>query len=198
MRRRVLLGVLAPLARRTGKHYGKGMRQPRVVSIAIEHARQMREQSELIARVNLRRPSVLAALFSVRFVAHLSDEVVAALGANTSVRMVRVAPSVLKHITDSRKKVSQADVDLAVGHLSECVERLEFLVQPQRKGKNFELVAFIPSKKRYLRAPLKFVPAAASKSNEDEWWVQTAIPLSATTVRALLAAGKLRRLFEPN
>lgn len=174
------------------------MRQPIVVQIAVDQARRMHEQSALIAAANSRQRSAVAALFSVRFVANLSDAVVAALGVNTSVRMVRIAPSVQQHIADRRKQASQADVDLAVGRLSECIEHLEFSVLPQRKVGIFELVAFVPSEKRHLRVPLKFIPAAASKSNEDEWWVQTAIPFSAKTLKAALAAGKLRPLFEPN
>jgi hypothetical protein len=157
-----------------------------VTQIASQHAYEIAAHITAVAIANSRRPSAVAALFSIRLVGNLADTTVSALGVETRVRGVKISPEVQQHILKQRRIVSQADADLAVGRLVECVEHLEFWLQPMRPAKGFELIGFAASIKRHLRVALKFVPAAAARSKEDEWWIQTAVPFGEQKMKALL------------
>ena len=138
-----------------------------------------------------KRGAIVAALADCRISA-LTEELIVALGVNTTARSVLISAERQRHILERRQLVSTFDADLALRRLQEALEQQRFLVKD-----TFKVVCWVSSVERDVLVALKFVPSAQSKKGDDEWWVQTAHPFGKRTFRRFKQSGKLRPLRPP-
>ena len=122
-----------------------------------------------------------------RRIGALTEELIAALGVNTTARSVLISAERQRHILERRQLVSTFDADLALRRLQEALEQQRFLVKD-----TFKVVCWVSSVERYVLVALKFVPSARSKKGDDECWVQTAYPFGTKKFRRFMQSGKLR------
>ena len=133
-----------------------------------------------------KRGAIVAALADCRIGA-LTEELIVALGVNTTARSVLISAERQRHILERRQLVSTFDADLALRRLQEALEQQRFLVKD-----TFKVVCWVSSVERYVLVALKFVPSARSKKGDDECWVQTAYPFGTKKFRRFMQSGKLR------
>ncbi len=137
------------------------------------------------------RGAIIAALAD-RQIGALTEELIAALGVNTTARSVLISAERQRHILKRRQLVSTLDADLAARRLQEALEQPRFLVEDEGSDTRFKVVCLVSSLERNVLVALKFVPSAQSKKGDDEWWVQTAHPFGKKKFRSFKQSGKLR------
>ena len=166
--------------------------QPSHVHLHAQH--RIHQDAHYIAvqiAAHRKRGAIVAALADCRIGA-LTEELIVALGVNTTARSVLISAERQRHILERRHLVSTFDADLALRRLQEALEQQRFLVKD-----TFKVVCWVSSVERYVLVALKFVPSAQSKKGDDEWWVQTAHPFGKRTFRRFKQSGKLRPLRPP-
>jgi hypothetical protein len=137
-----------------------------------------------------KRGAIVAALADCRIGA-LTEELIVALGVNTTARSVLISAERQRHILERRQLVSTFDADLALRRLQEALEQRRFLVKDEGSDTTFKVVCWVSSAERYVLVALKFVPSARSKKGDDECWVQTAYPFGTKKFRRFMQSGKL-------
>ncbi len=137
------------------------------------------------------RGAIIAALAD-RQIGALTEELIAALGVDTTARSVLISAERQRHILKRRQLVSTLDADLAARRLQEALEQPRFLVKDEGSDTTFKVICWVLSLERDVLVVLKFVPSAQSKKGDDEWWVQTAYPCGTKTFRRFKQSGKLR------
>ncbi len=137
------------------------------------------------------RGAIIAALAD-RQIGALTEELIAALGVNTTARSVLISAERQRHILKRRQLVSTLDADLAARRLQEALEQPRFLVEDEGSDTRFKVVCLVSSLERNVLVALKLVPSAQSKKGDDEWWVQTAHPFGKRKFRSFKQSGKLR------
>ena len=142
------------------------------------------------------RAAIIAALADSRIGA-LTNDLIAALGVNTTARSVLISAERQRHILKRRQLVSTFDADLALRRLHEALEQPRFLLKDESSDTTFKVVCWVSSAERYVLVALKFVPSARSKKGDDECWVQTARPFGKQKFRRFMQSGKLRPLSPP-
>ncbi len=127
-----------------------------------------------------------------RRIGALTEELIAALGVNTTARSVLISAGQQRHILKRRLIVSTGDADLATRRLQEALEQPRFLVNDEGSDTTFKVICWVLSLERDVLVVLKFVPSAQSKKGDDEWWVQTTYPFGKKTFRRFRQSEKLR------
>jgi hypothetical protein len=162
-------------------------------AIASSYASQAASQHAAIDASMTYRNAALLELAD-KFLGELSNDIVSALGIETSARRVLVSAANQRHAIARRQLATQFDADLMATRLTEALANLRFLVTPQRDPRIFVLIGFAQSADKCIGLPLKLVRVATAATKQDEWWVQTAFPLGAGTYRRKLARGELHVL----
>ena len=116
-----------------------------------------------------------------------SDALVLQLGVSTSARSVVLSRGNQHHIRE-RRGIGSGDAQLAADRLHEMFADLRFQL-PQGHANTFELIGYVASADRWLRAVVKHVPGARAKTGVDEWWIKTAHPLGRQKFRRLKSSG---------
>jgi hypothetical protein len=84
--------------------------------------------------------------------------------------------------------------ELVALRLTEALSNIRYQLLPQNDSRIFALVAFVSSADRCLVLPLKLVAESDSKTKQNEWWVQTAIPFGTKKFRKAKAGERLIEL----
>jgi hypothetical protein len=123
----------------------------------------------------------------------LTEALIQAIGAeNTQARTVLISTERQRHILERRQIVSETDAELAAHRLAEALSHIHYMKVPQSKPNLFDLVGYVSSANRYIVVALKLVRAGSSKKGDNEWWIQTAYPCGAKTMRRLVKNGQYR------
>lgn len=146
------------------------------------------------ANQRYRRNAAIFAALADRYIADLPDHIIATLGIKLNVRRILISARQQKHILHRRQLSSKVDADLCTNRLSEGCANIEYVVQPQRDSRVFELVCLIPSANRRILIAIKLINGADSKSGKDELWVRTAHPFGQKNFKRRLARNELRQL----
>ena len=171
--------------------------QTHVVHLHAQH--RIHQDAHYIAVQNSHRQraaAIIAALADCRIGA-LTNELIAALGVNTTATSILISAERQRHILERRQVVSTFDADLALRRLQEALEQRRFLVKDEGSDTTFKVICWVSSAERYVLVALKFVPSARSKKGDDECWVQTAHPFGKKKFRRFMQSGKLRPLRPP-
>ena len=126
-----------------------------------------------------------------RFLGDLPEYVLATLGLQTTARRVLISAAQQRHAIERRAISSKADADLVALRLTEAVSNVRYHLLPQKDARTFALVGYTVSAQRHLVLVVKLVAAVNAKTKEDEWWVQTAIPLGRKNLRRAKESGRL-------
>lgn len=123
-----------------------------------------------------------------RYLGEIPEAIVVALGLRTAARRVLISAQCQRHAIARRQiaqqqSSAQADADLVALRLTEALANVRYHLLPQRGSRIFAVVGYVPSADRCLVLPLKLVSAADAKTNQDEWWVQTAFPFGSNKFR---------------
>jgi len=129
-----------------------------------------------------------------RLVCLLSDALVGQLAATTTERRLLISAGQQRHILERRQLVRHVDADLAATRIEEALKAPRYLVVPQRLANVWEIVGHVASADRLVLVALELVPAARSKSKNDEWWVRTAIPFGTGKSKQYRGGGRLQPL----
>ena len=170
--------------------------QPSHVHLHAQH--RIHQDAHYIAvqiAAHRKRGAIVAALADCRIGA-LTEELIAALGVNTTARSVLISAGQQRHILKHRD-VGTSDADFALRRLQEAWEQPNYLVEKDEgSDTKFKVICRLSSVERYVLFALKFVPSAQSKK-DDECWVGTAYYCGTSTFRRLKKQGKLRPFGSP-
>jgi hypothetical protein len=134
-----------------------------------------------------------------RYLGDIPEVIVEELGLRTAARRVLISAKSQRHAIErrqiaQRQITAQADADLVAFRLTEALANVRYQLLPQKDSRIFVVVCHVPSADRYLRLVLKLVSAANAKTNQDEWWVQTAYPFGSKRFRKAKASDLLVEL----
>ncbi len=138
--------------------------------------------------------SIPLVLLHDRVIGRLPEPIAAAIGLQSAARDVGVGAEVLRHIWERRQVASVDDVMVCLNRLEEAFSHLTYLITENSTDTVFATLGALPSARRFLLLPIKFVRAEKARSGSDELWLRTAHPCGTRTLRGYRKRGVLRPL----
>lgn len=129
-----------------------------------------------------------------RYLGDMPEVVIEVLGLRTAARRVLISAERQRHAIHRRQIAAKTDADLVALRLTEALANVRYQLLPQQDSRIFAIVGYVPSADRCLVLPLKLVSKVDANTNQDEWWLQTAIPFGAKTFRKAKASDRLVEL----